>query len=187
MQKKGFIVFLSTENLPQELIQNRCLALTASVRDASGFLTVKNNIELNDCYGTLLYSSKFGKSKEKEYKKAYHEAIRKAYATMDDIASTVIETREVPEKKEEVEPRPISDPSKQDFVKMETLYAQTTNSGFQLVNMQPAVVYQLLYTNLKDVYVLKGVHGIFYKKGPHWVAEYYDNNQLIHREYQVKF
>ncbi|MDG1698366.1 MAG: hypothetical protein P8H93_05530, partial [Polaribacter sp.] len=68
LMKKGFNVFLSTENLPKALLQNRCLALTASVSDDSGIFTVKNRIELKDCFGTLLYSSKFGKSKEKEYK-----------------------------------------------------------------------------------------------------------------------
>ena len=65
LMKKGFKVFLSTENLPSELLQNRCLALTATVTDDSGIFTVKNKIELKDCFGTLLYSSKFGKSKEK--------------------------------------------------------------------------------------------------------------------------
>ena len=71
LQKKGFTVFLSTDKFPQDLLQNRCLALTARVSDASGILTVKNKIELNDCYGRLLYSSQFGKSKGKDYKKAY--------------------------------------------------------------------------------------------------------------------
>ena len=211
LQKKGFIVFLSTDNLPQDLLQNRCLALTASVSDASGIFTVKNKIELKDCSGVLLYSSKFGKSKEKEYKKAYHEAIRKAYATMTDFESTSISTKEVPEKKEvsqrkeilpetkdipitisvinEVIPEktPISNKVKDDLVAIEVLNAQVTKNGFQLLNTKPEVVYQLLKTNLKDVFILRGRLGIFYKKGTSWIAEYYDNNQLIQKEYQVKF
>ena len=188
LQKKGFNVFLSTDIFPQDLLQNRCLALTASVSDASGFLTVKNKIELKDCFGVLLYSSKFGKSKEKEYKKAYHEAIRKAYATMTDLESTVISLKVVAEKKEVIPNKTgVSNPIKQDFVTMETLYAQTTNNGFQLINTKPAVVYQLLKTNLKEVFVLKARNGVFYKQGTHWIAEYYDNNQFIQKEYQVKF
>ncbi|MBT4869509.1 MAG: hypothetical protein HON45_05340, partial [Polaribacter sp.] len=46
LQKKGFRVFLSTDSLPVDLLQNRCLALTAIVSDASGVLIVKNKIAL---------------------------------------------------------------------------------------------------------------------------------------------
>ena len=48
LQKKGFRVFLSTDSLPVDLLQNRCLALTAIVSDASGVLIVKNNAGNSD-------------------------------------------------------------------------------------------------------------------------------------------
>lgn len=85
LKKKGFTVFLSNEKLPNDLLKNRCLALTADVVDASGMLSIKNRIELKDCYGNIIYTSKEGKSKEKDYKKGYHEAIRKAYDSMEDL------------------------------------------------------------------------------------------------------
>ena len=189
LQKKGFTVFLSTDKFPQDLLQNRCLALTARLSDASGILTVKNKIELNDCYGRLLYSSQFGKSKEKDYKKAYHEAIRKAYASMTDLESTaVIDTKEVLEKKEGIPNKTrITNPVKQEVALLEALNAQTTKNGFLLVNKKLRVVYQLLQTDLKEVFVIKEVNGIFYKKDTFWIAEYYENNELIQKAYQVKF
>jgi hypothetical protein len=199
LQKKGFHVFLSTDSLPIDLLQNRCLALTAIVSDASGVLIVKNKIVLQDCFGTLVYASKFGKSKEKEYKKAYHEAIRKAYATMTDLKFVYEPDREVDEKKEiplitpseatkaTPEKALISNQIQKDFVEIETLSAQVKNNGFQLVNTKPEVVFQLLQTNLKEVFILKGSNGIFYKKGTRWIAEYYENSQLIQKEYLVNF
>lgn len=189
LQKKGFTVFLSTDKFPQDLLQNRCLALTARVSDASGILTVKNKIELNDCYGRLLYSSQFGKSKEKDYKKAYHEAIRKAYASMTDLESTaVIDTEEVLEKKEGIPNKTrITNPVKQEVTLLEALNAQTTKNGLLLVNKKSRVVYQLLQTDLKEVFVIKEVNGIFYKKHTFWIAEYYENNELIQKAYQVIF
>lgn len=199
LQKKGFHVFLSTDSLPVDLLQNRCLALTAIVSDASGVLIVKNKIALQDCFGTLVYASKFGKSKEKEYKKAYHEAIRKAYATMTDLKFVYEPDREVDEKKEiplitpseatkaTPEKALISNQIQKDFVEIETLSAQVKNNGFQLVNTIPEVVFQLLQTNLKEVFILKGSNGIFYKKGTRWIAEYYENSQLIQKEYLVNF
>jgi hypothetical protein len=213
LKKKGFNVFLSTENLPSELLQNRCLALTASVADDSGIFTVKNKIELKDCFGTLLYSSKFGKSKEKEYKKAYQEAIRNAYASMTDleynftpihtetIKNELLETGvTIPVKKDDsvkiipqvIKGTPFKQSKSTDIVAnipeiIETVYAQEKPYGFQLVNTTPAIVFQILKTNLDAVFILKDKNGVFYKKGKNWIAEYYIKNQIVQKEYQVKF
>ena len=70
---------------------------------------------------------------------------------------------------------------------LEVLYAQQKNNGFQLVNTKPEVVFVILKTNLKDVFVIKDVNGIFYKVGENWVSEYYENNQFIRKEFQVNF
>ena len=212
LMKKGFNVFLSTENLPKELLQNRCLALTAIVSDDSGIFTVKSKIEIKDCFGTLLYSSQFGKSKEKEYKKAYQEAIRNAYATMTDLEYNFTPIKTKPIKNELLETVVTIPVNKGDSVKiisevikvtpfkqlesvdiadsseiLETVYAQEKPYGFQLVNTTPAIVFQILKTNLDAVFILKDKNGIFYKKGKNWIAEYYSNNQIIQKEYQVKF
>jgi len=80
LKKKGFVVFKSDENLPEELSKNRCLALTADVIDKSSMLTVKTYILLKDCYNKEVYRSEIAKSKIKDYKKGYHESIRRAYA-----------------------------------------------------------------------------------------------------------
>ena len=85
LKKKGFVVFKSDENLPEELSKNRCLALTADVIDKSSMLTVKTYIVLKDCYNKEVYRSEIAKSKIKDYKKGYHESIRRAYASMSDL------------------------------------------------------------------------------------------------------
>ena len=70
---------------------------------------------------------------------------------------------------------------------IETVYAQEKPYGFQLVNTTPAIVFQILKTNLDAVFILKDKNGIFYKKGKNWIAEYYIKNQIVQKEYQVKF
>ena len=81
LEKKGFKVFLEDENLPEEMVNNRCLSLLARVIDESSILTTKNRIQFEDCYGKVVYISNVGKSKQKVYKKAFQEAIRRAYET----------------------------------------------------------------------------------------------------------
>lgn len=211
LKKKGFKVFLSNENLPKELKNNRCKALQAIVKDDSSMFTIKSSIELQDCYGKVLFTSDIGKSKEKDYKKGYQEAIRNAFETMADMEYNYNPSIEVEKevKKEAaivknmgnsvittVKSTAIVIPNvKIDVVKNETvqkkaidiLYSQPSNNGFQLVNTKPEVVFFILKTNVKDVFILKDKNGIFYKIGKNWVAEYYENNQLIQKEFQVKF
>tara|TARA_B110001454_G_scaffold39942_1_gene39275 strand:- start:579 stop:1358 length:780 start_codon:yes stop_codon:yes gene_type:complete len=205
LQKKGFTVFLSNEQFPAELSENRCLALIADVIDDSSMFTVKNKIELKDCYDKVLYVSEYGKSKEKDYKKGHHEAIRAAYATMSNLVHHYKPNNKVTIKKETVNPEVVL-PTKQAVVKenvvlekvivktqiisesnVEVLYAQAKTNGFQLVNTTPAIVFQILKTNVNDVFIIKGKNGIIYSNKNTWIAEYYDNDQLVVKQFDIKF
>jgi len=88
LKKKGFVVFKSDENLPEDLVKNRCLALIGDVIDASGMLSIKTYIVFKDCYNNEIYRSQIARSKIKDYKKAYHESIRRAYESMSDLTYT---------------------------------------------------------------------------------------------------
>ena len=210
LEKKGFEVFLSNQKLPQELNNNRCLSLFASVKDNSSMFTIKNTIEFKDCYGKLVFSSEEGKSKYKDYKKGYQDAIRNAYESMEDFEYSFNPTLISEEKaveKEEIIAKNISDEVVSNVVVspkviinseikntettkgkvLTTLYAQAIENGFQLVNTKPKVIFILLKTNIKDTYLIKYKNGSFYKKDTIWVAEYYLDNKLVKEEYQVKF
>lgn len=213
LEKKGFKVFLSNEKLPEDLMQNRCLSLFASVKDESGIFSIKNVIEIKDCFDRVVYTSEVGKSKIKDYKSGYQDAIRNAYESMEDFeysynpdfASKIKE-----DAKQEIIAKNISDEVvtnvmvvpkvlnseiKTPTKNIETtkgknlpiLYAQAIENGFQLVNTKPEVVFTLLKTNLKDTYLIKDKNGSFYKKDTIWIAEYYLDNKLVKEEYQVKF
>ena len=188
--KYGYTAFLSDETLPQELAQNRCLALLVDVKNNSGMFTTKNTIELKDCNNSIVYTSEEGKSKEKEYKKAYQEAIRSAFKSIQRLNYKYVPLQE------EVAVNVISKPEIVKTPKVETtttkstvsiLYAQPTANGFQLVNTTPEVVFKVLKTNIKDVYVIKDSNGILYKNGSTWIAEYNLGETKIIETYEVKF
>ena len=63
-----------------DLAQNNCLMLNANVVKIKGLLTTKLQLVLTNCKNTVVFSSEIGKSKLKEYQKAYHEALREAFA-----------------------------------------------------------------------------------------------------------
>ena len=84
-EKADFEVYMDTDEFPEELAKNRCLGLTASLNDNSKMLVTKMNIDLIDCQNKVVYSTVEGKSKIKEYKKAYHECIRKTFTELEKL------------------------------------------------------------------------------------------------------
>ncbi|WP_439132548.1 hypothetical protein [Polaribacter sp.] len=191
LEKKGFKVYLEGETLPEEIKNNRCAFLMAKVTDESNMLTTKNRIDFSDCSGKVVYTSKVGKSKIKDYKNAYHEAIRNAFNTIEDFDNNAF----LSNKDDNKQVITVSKNKQQDITKnvnvvspaLKVLYAQAIENGFQLVNTKPEVVYKVLQTNLKDVFIINGKNGILYKVGEKWIAEFYQDNQLQQLVYDVKF
>jgi hypothetical protein len=82
--QKGFQAVYS-DALPRDLVANTCLGLSADILDESNLFTTKVVVSLMDCEGKIVFSTAQGKSKEKEYKTAYAEALRNAMASFDRI------------------------------------------------------------------------------------------------------
>lgn len=206
--KNGFNAFLSSERFPEDLNSNRCSALYANIKKISSFLKTKIKIELRDCNNIVFHTSYEGESKEKEYKKAFHEAIRKAfkdpifkgysYKPQTTIRRAIVKSIETPKelhkvkealviKLDAVKRKVSSEVKKSKTLTEVVLYAQATNNGFQLVDTTPKVVFIVLKTKRLNLFILEGKDGIFYKNNSNWIAEYYQNNVLIKEEYQVRF
>ncbi|MDP3358636.1 MAG: hypothetical protein Q8S41_04735 [Lutibacter sp.] len=84
-EKSGFTVLFTDENFPADLAANSCLGLKTLINNDSGLFSTKMNVELTDCYNQTIFSTKDGRSKEKDYKTAYHEALRMALADIENL------------------------------------------------------------------------------------------------------
>ena len=212
LKKNGFTVVLNSEQYPKDLIDNPCSGLKALVLDKSSMFKLKVIIELRDCSNRLLYTSDEGVSKLKEYKKGFQEAIRNAHASMIDVVyePLLLETirkdkkeivtvnpvlvKEVKEVKLEVELPGINNieeaaqVSPTNNIALDgTLYAQPKENGFQLINLKPQVVFVILNTSVKGVFVIKDKNGLLYKKGENWIAEFYEGGEIVVKKYNIKF
>lgn len=210
LKKKGFEVFLSNEVdlFPEVLKANRCLALFAEVKNKSNMLTIKNTIEIKDCLGNLLYESSVGKSKIKEYKRGYQEAIRNAYNSMSGFQYSYTPKTTVEVNKEKIADKIVSKDGvqvnstspklkkqKKELKKvkkvktlpLEVLYAQEIDGGYQLVNTKPEVVFIVLKTSNPTIFIVQDKNGILYQKDAIWVLEYYQNAVLMSKKYNIKF
>jgi len=82
--EKGFEAVYEDE-LPQELKNNGCLGLRAKLVDGSSMFTTKASVKLENCSGEEVFATKEGKSKEKDYKESYGEALREAFKSFDTM------------------------------------------------------------------------------------------------------
>lgn len=124
-EKYGFKTLMKSEQKPLDLQENYCLGLTASVKDNSGLFVTKLVVQLEDCRGNIVFESKEGRSRIKEFKDAHHEALRDAFSTIEELnyeydpsevsAPTASENEEAPqavEKAEVAQTEPKTEPTK---------------------------------------------------------------------------
>lgn len=84
-EKYGFETLMKNEQKPLDLQENYCLGLTASVKDNSGLFVTKLVVQLEDCRGNIVFESKEGRSRIKEFKDAHHEALRDAFSAIKEL------------------------------------------------------------------------------------------------------
>lgn len=85
-EKYGFEALMEGEKYPDDLIRNRCLALKSNLLKDSGMFKTKLALELKDCNDAVVYTSEMGESREKEFKKAFTEALRNAFNSIEKLA-----------------------------------------------------------------------------------------------------
>jgi hypothetical protein len=85
LEKKGFTVYMRNGNMPPALAANKCAALVVEVTQRKALFTTNLTVELKDCTGNILFKSKEGKSREKEYYAAYDEALKDAFTSLNAV------------------------------------------------------------------------------------------------------
>lgn len=84
-EKYGFEAVIEGEDYPNDLLVNRCLGLKANVLKDSGMFKTKLTVQLKDCNDRIIYTSEVGESREKEFEKAYSDALRSAFNSIEAL------------------------------------------------------------------------------------------------------
>ncbi|WP_027078337.1 hypothetical protein [Maribacter antarcticus] len=82
--KKGFTAVYD-DALPEDLYMNRCLGLTALLKDKPSMFSTKTTIVLENCKGQQVFRSREGTNKIKEYEEAYKDGITVAMSSFDGL------------------------------------------------------------------------------------------------------
>ncbi|NJM79566.1 MAG: hypothetical protein HC854_08070 [Flavobacterium sp.] len=81
-ESEGFKVFFDTQDLPQELANNRCNALYVNAIENNSMFFTRIKFEIKDCQNKIILSSIEASSKEKSYEKAYQQTFRDALTSL---------------------------------------------------------------------------------------------------------
>ncbi|MBK0370965.1 hypothetical protein [Flavobacterium agrisoli] len=212
LQQAGFTVYYSNEELPQEYYGHRCSLLNADVVKDNAFLTTKLFVVFKDCYGKTVYTSETGKSKIKEYEPAYKEALEGAFVSIKElnyqyngkVTKDEVVANGMPPKaaangnQSVVTTAPVAAPAvavarvpmiSSNSNSANMLYAQPTETGYQLIDKTPKVVMKLMKTSQPNSFIAvkDGVQGSLNLKDNKWIFEYYKDDKLISETIDVKF
>lgn len=211
LQKAGFQAFYTTESIPTEF-NDRCDLLYIDVKKDNAFLVTKLYITFKDCFGTIIFQSAIGKSKEKEFDLAYSDALNEAFLSVYALQYKYNGTQAgsksgmVPAVSAPVAVAPAAtipavaapvaaanrvtnDLKITENKSVGLLYAQPTSYGYQLIDSEPKVVMKVYKTSNPASYMAtKGsVQGVLVSKDNQWFFEYYQGDKLISEKVDVKF
>lgn len=207
LEQKGFEVFWDDKDLPMSLATNKCNALRAEVVQRKGLFVTNITVFLKDCQGNVIFKSKEGKSREKEFPIAYDGALRDAFVSLNDVPykydgtvftqtqqATPVTPATTQPTTQPAAPAPTSTPATTPTAPADTkitgtLYAQAIPNGFQLIDTSPKKVLTLLKTSVADYFIADGGadNGIVFKKDGEWLLEYYKENKLVSQKLDIKF
>ncbi|NIG55944.1 hypothetical protein [Chitinophaga sp. Cy-1792] len=206
---KGFSAVLDNKEMPTELAGNRCSALTADVIQRKALFVTNLTFILKDCQGNILFKSKEGKSREKDYAASYNEALRDALSSIDTLhyeyngttytapqPSVAVQSRPAapvvapaPAQAAAMQPAPATAEMTNKETNGKTLYAQATANGYQLVDTSPKIVLTLYKSTAAEYFIADSGtdKGIVLKHNGDWYFEYYKDGKLITEKLNVKF
>ena len=175
LQKYTFKSYLSTEEIPVEIENQRCNLLYASISEDNNFLLTKIKVVLKDCKDKVVYETEFGTSRSKEYATAYNEALRSAFKSFDKLnykynGKSDVQVEELKSTENTV---PIIQQNgieigESNLISSNALVAETIENGFLVIDSTTSIiVLKLFKTSNESIFIAtsKTINGVVIKKG----------------------
>jgi len=186
----NYQVFFDDEELPFEIAQNKCNALTGVLIDNSNLLVRKIKFQIRDCQNNLLFETAEVKTREKDIQNAYIETIKLLSPELKKYDATVIQEKEVVATEELVDTPKISEFKTYLNCKLKQTFG---NPQAEVTDTNDNILLSLQKTKNPNVFIAVNtnvintnkefVTGIFTKTGNKGVFEYYLNYQYMVEEY----
>lgn len=191
LTKIGFQAFYENEDLPLEILNDRCNKLYVNVERVKAFLVTKLVVTFKDCQNKLVFKSGEGKSRDKDYKIAYVEALEEAFQSLYGLGYAYNGSDLTPKFAQKTEPVAVETPKSSPAAEepKDLLFAQPIPNGYQLVDKTPKVVLKIFKTSQSDYFTAQSetINGAVIKKNGEWFLEYYKDGRPVSEKLLIKF
>lgn len=187
LEEYGFKAFYSSKDLlinPKDF----CSYLNLNVISESGMFVTKLYIEFKDCQNVVVFTSEIGKSRSKDFKIAYNEAMEEALLSVKNL-NYKFEGKKIEQMVDETNTSELIKIEKNEIINQNSLFAQPITNGFQLVDKTPKVILKMYKTSEINYFIAisEDKNGIVFKKNNEWFFEYYVSEKLISEKLSIKF
>ncbi len=107
--KKGYTTLMDNEQKPEDLRANPCLGAKANVVEISSMLSTKLRIELSNCYDQVVLTTEEGRSKIKDLKRGHHDALRKAFRSIQEQSYRFDKSKALVSGQDETKSEPVAE------------------------------------------------------------------------------
>lgn len=104
--KYGFEAYLERDEKSYNKLTDPCKILYANVTGNATFIRTTLEVTLKDCNDQVIFKTSEGRSKKKDYKEAYHAALREAFYDIEALQYNYNPSAEVEERKTNKTPEP---------------------------------------------------------------------------------
>lgn len=184
LKQKGFQAYLSNDVLPEGFMDYNCNKVFVNAVEESSMFKTAIKIEFKDCRNNLLFATDFGETREKEYGKAYNEALLLSLKSFDKAKYKYSgKTYE----EEEVEARlSATDKVEVSVASVKTEKNEISVKVFNTSTKEELVLYK---TSKQDVFLCNrnGKNGVVLAKGGVWFFESIENEKVSSDKLDIKF
>jgi hypothetical protein len=175
-------VFFDDEELPIEIAQNKCNALTGVLIDNSNLLVRKIKFQIRDCQNNLLFETAEVKTREKDIQNAYIEIIKMLSPELKKYDTTIIQEKEVIATSELVDTPKVSEFKTYLNCKLEKALGDPVT---EVLDSNNNLLLLLQKTKNLNVFIASRDNeiGIFTKTGNKGIFEYYIGDKYMVEEY----
>lgn len=184
LKQKGFEVYLSSDVLPEGFMDYNCNKVFVNAIEENTLFKTALKVEFKDCKNNVLFATNFGETREKEYGKAYNEALLLALKSFSNAnykySGKTYFDEEAQEKLKTMDKVEVS---------VSSVKTEKNEISVKVFNTSTKEELVLFKTSKQDVFLCNrnGKNGVVVNKGGTWFFESIENDKVASDRLDIKF
>jgi hypothetical protein len=185
LKQKGFEAYLSNDTaIPEGFLDYNCNKVYVNAVEESSMFKTSLKIEFKDCKNNVLFTTDFGETREKEFAKAYNEALLLTLKSFEKAkykySGKTYDDEEIEEKLKATDKVDVS---------VSNVKTEKNEISIKVFNTTTKEELVLFKTSKQDVYLCNrnGKSGVVVYKNSAWFFETIDGDKVVSEKLEIKF